>query len=98
MRSSAPPFSSLPPSALLCPVQQPTANYEESMKVLGSFQTIEHFWRIYDHLIRPNDFKSTTGKNPHLAASDLLISSALPPPPPFVIFSCLVLHPPLPIA
>ena len=30
------------------------------MKVLGSFQTIEHFWRIYDHMIRANDFKSTT--------------------------------------
>ena len=39
---------------------QPATNYEESMKVLGSFQTIEHFWRIYDHMQRPNEFKSTT--------------------------------------
>jgi translation initiation factor 4E len=30
------------------------------MKKFASFQTIEHFWRIYNHLIRPNDFKTTT--------------------------------------
>eukprot|EP00596_Hydrurales_sp_CCMP1899_P005670 CAMPEP_0119035216 /NCGR_PEP_ID=MMETSP1177-20130426/2160_1 /TAXON_ID=2985 /ORGANISM="Ochromonas sp, Strain CCMP1899" /LENGTH=436 /DNA_ID=CAMNT_0006993197 /DNA_START=108 /DNA_END=1415 /DNA_ORIENTATION=+ len=36
------------------------SNYEECTKVIASFQTVEHFWRVYDHLIRPNDFKSTT--------------------------------------
>ncbi|CAM9456192.1 unnamed protein product, partial [Ectocarpus fasciculatus] len=34
--------------------------YEESITQIASFQTIEHFWRIYDHLIRVNDVKSTT--------------------------------------
>lgn len=34
--------------------------YEDSVKKLGSFQTVEHFWRVYDHLIRPNDHKSST--------------------------------------
>ena len=30
------------------------------MKIIASFQTVEHFWRVYDHLIRPNEFKFTT--------------------------------------
>jgi translation initiation factor 4E len=30
------------------------------MKQIASFQTVEHFWRIYDHLVRPNEFKNTT--------------------------------------
>lgn len=39
---------------------QQQSNYEESMKIIASFQTVEHFWRVYDHLIRPNEFKFTT--------------------------------------
>mmetsp|Transcript_13002 Transcript_13002/g.19609 ORF Transcript_13002/g.19609 Transcript_13002/m.19609 type:complete len:403 (+) Transcript_13002:54-1262(+) len=35
-------------------------NYQDGMKQVCSFQTVEHFWRIYNHLIRPNDFKTTT--------------------------------------
>lgn len=34
-------------------------NYEEGVKRIGSFQTIEHFWRLYDHIVRPNDHKTT---------------------------------------
>lgn len=34
--------------------------YEDAVKKIGSFQTVEHFWRVYDHLIRPNDHKSST--------------------------------------
>jgi len=30
------------------------------MKKLAAFQTIEEFWRIYNHLIRPNTFTVTT--------------------------------------
>ena len=30
------------------------------MKIIATFQTVEHFWRVYDHLIRPNEFKFTT--------------------------------------
>lgn len=36
-----------------------STNYEEGVKRIGSFQTIEHFWRIYDHIVRPNDHKTT---------------------------------------
>jgi translation initiation factor 4E len=35
-------------------------NYEEAMKQVGNFQTIEHFWRIYNHMLRPSEFKTTT--------------------------------------
>lgn len=37
-----------------------TTNYEEGMTQLANFQTVEHFWRIYNHMIRPNDIKTTT--------------------------------------
>lgn len=30
------------------------------MKQVGNFQTIEHFWRIYNHMLRPSEFKTTT--------------------------------------
>ena len=30
------------------------------MKIIATFQTVENFWRVYDHLIRPNEFKFTT--------------------------------------
>ena len=40
--------------------QSHSVNYEESMKQLASFQTIEHFWNIYNHMVRPNDIKATT--------------------------------------
>jgi len=37
-----------------------STNYEDSIKKIESFQTVEHFWHIYDHLVRPNDIKTTT--------------------------------------
>lgn len=33
------------------------ANYEEGIKRIASFQTVEYFWYIYDHIIRTNDQK-----------------------------------------
>ncbi|KAG5182224.1 putative eukaryotic initiation factor 4E [Tribonema minus] len=34
--------------------QLTTEDYESSIKQLASFQTVEHFWRIYNHLQRPD--------------------------------------------
>eukprot|EP01035_Chromulina_nebulosa_P018726 gene18726-24490_t len=33
------------------------ANYDESIIKVASCQTIEHFWKIYDHLVHPNEIK-----------------------------------------
>ena len=30
------------------------------MKQFSTFQSIEHFWNIYNHMIRPNYIKTTT--------------------------------------
>ena len=35
-------------------------DYNESTKQIESFGSIEEFWKIYDHIVRPNDFKVTT--------------------------------------
>ena len=35
-------------------------DYNESTKQVETFGTIEQFWAIYDHIVRPNDFKVTT--------------------------------------
>ncbi|OQR92393.1 eukaryotic initiation factor 4E [Achlya hypogyna] len=35
-------------------------SYEKSIKELGEFKTVQGFWRLYDHLIRPNDLPNTT--------------------------------------
>lgn len=32
-------------------------DYQEAIEPVGTFQTAEHFWRIYDHLLKPNDIK-----------------------------------------
>lgn len=34
--------------------------YEESIRKIDSFHTVEHFWRVYNHVQRPNDIKHTT--------------------------------------
>lgn len=34
-------------------------NYEKSIKEIGNFKTVEGFWKIYNHLIRPNDLPNT---------------------------------------
>eukprot|EP01087_Luapelamoeba_hula_P014140 TRINITY_DN4098_c1_g1_i1.p1 TRINITY_DN4098_c1_g1~~TRINITY_DN4098_c1_g1_i1.p1 ORF type:complete len:225 (-),score=37.18 TRINITY_DN4098_c1_g1_i1:53-727(-) len=37
---------------------QPQESYEQSIKPLGtSFDTVEGFWRCYDHLVRPGDLQ-----------------------------------------
>lgn len=35
------------------------ANYEEGVKKICGFQTAEQFWRVYDHIIRPSEHKTT---------------------------------------
>jgi len=35
-------------------------DYNESTKQIESFGTIQAFWQIYDHILRPNEFKVTT--------------------------------------
>lgn len=35
-------------------------SYEKNIKLLGSFQTVEHFWRLYNHIIRPDDLTVVT--------------------------------------
>ncbi|KUF85584.1 Eukaryotic translation initiation factor 4E type 2 [Phytophthora nicotianae] len=34
-------------------------SYEKSIKGLGDFKTVQDFWRIYNHLVRPNDLPNT---------------------------------------
>ncbi|CAH0477065.1 unnamed protein product [Peronospora belbahrii] len=34
-------------------------SYEKSIKGLGDFKTVQAFWRIYNHLVRPNDLPNT---------------------------------------
>ena len=36
------------------------ANYQSSIKRIMSFGTAQHFWRIYDHLIKPGSLTTTT--------------------------------------
>jgi translation initiation factor 4E len=46
-------------------------DYTESVEKIAGFNTVEHFWRIYDHLQKPNDLK---GGNIdfHLFKNDIL--------------------------
>jgi translation initiation factor 4E len=37
-----------------------SADYNDNIKGIGSFGTVEAFWKIYDHIVRPNEFKVTT--------------------------------------
>lgn len=32
--------------------RDPSEAYESGIKVVDSFQTVEHFWRIYNHMLR----------------------------------------------
>jgi len=34
---------------------QTLSNYEDSIKKIGDFQSVESFWKIYNHIIRPGD-------------------------------------------
>ena len=36
------------------------AEYEKSIKKIGGFTTVEGFWQMYNHLVRPNDVPHTT--------------------------------------
>ena len=35
-------------------------NYEKSIKKISSFNTVEQMWRVYNHMVRPNDLPNTT--------------------------------------
>ncbi|ETV72820.1 hypothetical protein H257_12178 [Aphanomyces astaci] len=35
-------------------------SYEKSIKEISEFRTVQGFWRVYNHLIRPNDLPNTT--------------------------------------
>ncbi|ETV98265.1 hypothetical protein H310_08979 [Aphanomyces invadans] len=35
-------------------------SYEKSIKEIAEFRTVQGFWRVYNHLIRPNDLPNTT--------------------------------------
>ncbi|TYZ59211.1 hypothetical protein PybrP1_007144 [[Pythium] brassicae (nom. inval.)] len=34
-------------------------SYEKSIKELGEFKTVQGFWRMYNHMMRPNDLPNT---------------------------------------
>jgi len=34
-------------------------DYNELTKPIESFGTVERFWQVYDHIVRPNDFKTS---------------------------------------
>jgi Eukaryotic initiation factor 4E len=44
--------------------QTTTEDYESSIKQLASFQTVEHFWRIYNHLQRADQVPIGTVSTP----------------------------------
>lgn len=35
--------------------RDPSGAYESGIKVVESFQTVEHFWRIYNHIVRADE-------------------------------------------
>lgn len=37
-----------------------TERYDKALRQVGSFETVEGFWRIYNHLLRPNDLPKLT--------------------------------------
>ena len=47
------------------------------MKIIATFQTVENFWRVYDHLIRPNEFKFTTDYHLFKEVCDILLESSI---------------------
>ena len=39
---------------------QPGVPYESSIKTIATVNTVEEFWEVYNHLVRPNDLPTTT--------------------------------------
>ncbi|KAI8498823.1 eukaryotic translation initiation factor 4E type 2-like [Branchiostoma floridae] len=35
--------------------QQNSTNYEQNIKLVGTFASVEQFWRFYSHMVRPGD-------------------------------------------
>jgi translation initiation factor 4E len=40
-----------------------TQNYEDAIKKIGTFDTVEDFWAIYQHLKRPDDIPAKIDYN-----------------------------------
>ncbi|CAM9873592.1 unnamed protein product, partial [Hapterophycus canaliculatus] len=40
--------------------RDPSEAYESGIKVVDSFQTVEHFWRIYNHILRADQVPNAT--------------------------------------
>ncbi|CAM9462053.1 unnamed protein product [Ectocarpus sp. 6 AP-2014] len=40
--------------------KDPSEAYESGIKVVDSFQTVEHFWRIYNHILRADQVPNAT--------------------------------------
>ncbi|CAN0337531.1 unnamed protein product, partial [Laminaria digitata] len=40
--------------------RDPSEAYESGIKVVESFQTVEHFWRIYNHILRADQVPNAT--------------------------------------
>lgn len=36
-----------------------TANWYEGISVLGQFSTVEQFWSLYSHMVRPDSHRGT---------------------------------------
>lgn len=41
--------------------RDPSEAYESGIKVVESFQTVEHFWRIYNHILRADQVNLVIG-------------------------------------
>ena len=39
------------------PSKQDTEDYAQSIKTIGSFDTVNQFWAFYSHLVRPTDLQ-----------------------------------------
>lgn len=42
------------------PAQQAGVPYESSIKTVATVNTVEEFWTVYNHLVRPNELPTTT--------------------------------------
>jgi translation initiation factor 4E len=38
--------------------QASVQNYDQNLKLIGRFASVEQFWALYSHLVRPSDLQS----------------------------------------
>ena len=48
------------PAPAPAPSSGEATTYQSSIKQVQSFATVEHFWRVYDHLVKPGALTTTT--------------------------------------